>query len=69
MYLEEEGGGGGRGENVFRNRHEATLSPTRDLSPPLLCEGRSAVTHMTQPKAQMSDSQPWPCLLRTSGER
>lgn len=29
----------------------------------------NSIVYITQPRAQMSDSQPCPCLFRTSGER
>lgn len=45
------------------------FSSVKNLHPNLLFDYFGAFTYITQPKAQMSDSQPCPCLLRTSGER
>lgn len=57
---------------------EKSVFSSTAWSSTVYCIGRSHITarsietlltHITQPRAQMSDSQPWPCLLSTSGDR
>lgn len=57
-------------KQAFRNGRQGTLWAITTESDLLFSFRHSgALTYITQPKAQMSDSQPCPCLLRTSGER